>query len=131
MQLPVAPATPHPGPQRLQPAQPRGTGGEDRRGLRLEAWTPARHFGVSLPDGVLLFDLPVSEALRRTGERPRGGELHETGAFLAATRERYDTVLEHLSRTRPHLTVRRLPCSGLSVDEVAAEVRDAVAALSA
>lgn len=92
--------------------------------------TLARHFGVSLPDGVLLLDLPVSEALRRTGERPRGGELHETGSFLAATRERYDTVLEHLSRTRPHLAVRRLPCSGLSVDEVAAEVRDAVTALS-
>ncbi|WP_432130224.1 hypothetical protein [Streptomyces tendae] len=39
-------------------------------------------------------------------------------------------MLEHLSRTRPHLTVRRLPYSGLSVDEVAAEVRDAVEALS-
>ncbi|CAM5341899.1 hypothetical protein STENM36S_03785 [Streptomyces tendae] len=92
--------------------------------------TLARHFGVTLPDGLLLLDLPVSEALRRTGERPRGGELHETEAFLAATRERYDAVLGHLSRTRPRLAVRRLHCSGRSVDEVAAEVRDAVANLS-
>ncbi|CAM5405246.1 hypothetical protein SVIOM342S_06836 [Streptomyces violaceorubidus] len=92
--------------------------------------TLARHFGVTLPDGLLLLDLPVSEALRRTGERPRGGELHETEAFLAATRERYDAVLGHLSRTRPRLAVRRLHCSGRSVDEVAAEVRDAVADLS-
>lgn len=92
--------------------------------------TLARHFDVGLPDGVLLLDLPVSEALRRTGQRPGGGELHETEAFLAATRERYDVVLERLSTTHPHLGIRRLPCSGRSVDEVAAEVRGAVTAWS-
>ncbi|MEW2450536.1 hypothetical protein AB0896_23770 [Streptomyces parvulus] len=92
--------------------------------------TLARHFDVGLPDGVLLLDLPVSEALRRTGQRPGGGELHETEQFLAATRQRYDVVLERLSATHPHLGIRQLPCSGRSVDEVADEVRGAVTAWS-
>lgn len=92
--------------------------------------TLARRFDVTLPDGVLLLDLPVSEALRRTRERARGGELHETAAFLSATRQRYDAVLDGLSRTHPDTAIRRLPCAGCSVDELAARVHETVAAWS-
>ncbi|MFG1665888.1 hypothetical protein [Streptomyces sp. Y7] len=88
-------------------------------------------FGVTPPHGVLLLDLPVQQALRRTGERLRDSELHETAAFLTAARQRYESVLDWLTRTHPDLTGQRIDCSGLSVDEVADRVRDAVGALAA
>ncbi|MCF1594962.1 hypothetical protein [Streptomyces muensis] len=83
----------------------------------------SRRFGVALPHGVLLFDLPVPEALRRTGERTRGSELHETAAFLSATRQRYDAVLTWLREIRPDITVYRVDCSRRSVAEVTDRVR--------
>ena len=88
-----------------------------------------RTFGVTLPDGVLLLDLPVDQALRRTRERARGSELHETRAFLSATRQRYDEVLDRLARSRPELAVRRVDCADRSVDDVTALVRSAVAGI--
>jgi thymidylate kinase len=89
----------------------------------------SRRFGVTVPDGVLLLDLPVEQALRRTRERVRGGELHETAAFLSAAQQRYDAVLEWLGEAQPDLAVRRIDCSDRSVDEVADLVRDALAEL--
>ncbi|MFD0138888.1 hypothetical protein ACFVIL_33785 [Streptomyces sp. NPDC127159] len=86
----------------------------------------SRRFGVTMPDGVLLLDLPVAEALRRTHERTRDSELHETAAFLTATRQRYDTVLDWLREARPDIAVRRIECSGQSVEEVAESVRRAL-----
>ncbi|MFI8887526.1 hypothetical protein [Streptomyces sp. NPDC053813] len=82
----------------------------------------SRRLGVTTPEAVLLLDLPVAQALRRTRERTRGGELHETTAFLSATRQRYDEVLDWLSAARPDVTVRRIDCSGLSPDGVAEQV---------
>lgn len=88
-----------------------------------------RRFGVALPDGVLMLDLPVTEALRRTRERGRAGELHETRAFLSTTSRGYDTVLDWLGRARPGIARRRVDCSGLGADEVADLVRASVRAL--
>ncbi|MEV0174696.1 hypothetical protein AB0I00_26695 [Streptomyces sp. NPDC050803] len=82
-----------------------------------------RRFGVTLPDGVLLLDLPVDEALRRTRERARDSELHETAAFLTATRQRYELVLDWFRDARPGVAVRRIDCSGRSVEEVTGLVR--------
>jgi thymidylate kinase len=89
----------------------------------------SRRFGVAVPDGVLLLDLPVEQALRRTQERTRGSELHETEAFLSETRRRYGAVLDWLGEARPEIAVRRVDCSQRSVDEVTEQVRDAVALL--
>jgi thymidylate kinase len=85
-----------------------------------------RSFGVSLPEGVVLLDLPVAQALRRTRERARGSELHETRAFLSATRHRYVEVLDRLAEDRPELSVQRVDCADRSVEEVSACVREAL-----
>ncbi|KUN61403.1 hypothetical protein AQJ46_36755 [Streptomyces canus] len=85
-----------------------------------------RSFGVTLPEGVVLLDLPVTQALRRTRERARDSELHETRAFLSATRQRYVAVLDRLAQTRTELSVRRVDCADRSVDEVGAHVLDAL-----
>ncbi|MER8012047.1 hypothetical protein [Streptomyces sp. NPDC094149] len=90
----------------------------------------SRQFDVTLPDGVLLFDLPVHEALRRTQGRPRDSELHETLSFLRATRRQYDAVLDWLSEAHPATAVRRIDCSDRSVDQVTELVRDATATWS-
>ncbi|GGZ50191.1 hypothetical protein GCM10010387_50670 [Streptomyces inusitatus] len=82
--------------------------------------------GVTAPDAVLWLDLPVAQALHRTRERPRHGEMHETTAFLSAARLHYAEVLEWLSETRPQLTVRRIDCADRSVDEVTEEVWSAL-----
>jgi thymidylate kinase len=81
-------------------------------------------FGVAAPDAVLLFDLPVAQAVRRIGVRTRGSELHETTEFLSATRQRYDAVLDWLEEARPEIAVRRIDCCDRSVDEVSEQVRD-------
>ena len=90
----------------------------------------SRQFGVTMPDGVLLLDLPVEQALRRTRERVRGSELHETTAFLSTARQRYDAVLDWLAEVQPGTVVRRIDCSDRSVDEVAELIRDALAFLA-
>lgn len=90
----------------------------------------SRRFGVTMPDGVLLLDLPVTEALRRTRERTRDSELHETAAFLTATRQRYDALLHWLREAHPDVTVRRIDCSGRSVEEAADNVRRALGLLT-
>jgi thymidylate kinase len=90
-----------------------------------------RRFGVLPPDGVLLLDLPVTEALSRTRERGRAGELHETRTFLSMTRQRYQAVLDWLGEARPGVARQRVDCSGLGVDELADLVRDSVGALRA
>ncbi|MBO4256238.1 hypothetical protein [Streptomyces griseorubiginosus] len=89
-----------------------------------------RSFGVSLPDGIVLLDLPVEQALRRTHQRARDSELHETRAFLSATRQRYGTVLDRLAEVRTGPAVRRVDCAGRSVDEVTAHVLDALDAMA-
>ncbi|GAA2563893.1 MULTISPECIES: hypothetical protein [Streptomyces] len=90
----------------------------------------SRQFDVTLPDGVVLFDLPVHEALRRIRERTRDSELHETVSFLRAIRRRYDVVLDWLSEEHPATAVHRIDCSGRSVDEVTGLVRDVTATWS-
>ncbi|WP_326760703.1 hypothetical protein OHB35_33305 [Streptomyces phaeochromogenes] len=89
-----------------------------------------RSFDATLPDGVILLDLPVAQALQRTRDRARGSELHETGVFLSATRQRYDAVLDWLAGARPELAVRRIDCADRSVDEVTARVRGAVESIA-
>ncbi|MFJ8630165.1 hypothetical protein [Streptomyces sp. NPDC093568] len=89
-----------------------------------------RSFGVTLPDGVILLDLPVAQALRRTRERARGSELHETRAFLSATHQRYGEVLDWMSEARPDLAVRRVDCADRSVDEVTERVRGALESIA-
>ncbi|WP_149829641.1 hypothetical protein [Streptomyces tailanensis] len=105
--------------------------------LRLGTLPPARmldrlseRFGVAPPDGVLLFDLPVEQAVRRTRQRTRGSELHETTALLSTAQRRYHTVLDWLARTRPGTAVHHIDCAGRSVAEVAELVRRTCAALS-
>ncbi|NEC66310.1 hypothetical protein [Streptomyces sp. SID9727] len=87
-----------------------------------------RRLGVTTPDAVLLLDLPVQEALRRIGERAGGSELHETVSFLSSTRQRYGEVLDWLGGAGAgrEVVVRRIDCSGLSVDEVAGRVWEAL-----
>ncbi|MFF7645055.1 hypothetical protein [Streptomyces canus] len=90
-----------------------------------------RRFGVTPPDGVIMLDLPVTQALRRTRERSGESELHETVAFLSTTRPRHAAVLDWLGRARPDIARQRVDCSGLGVDEVADRVRHAVEELTA
>ncbi|MGW0421172.1 hypothetical protein [Streptomyces sp. NPDC003015] len=105
--------------------------------LRLGARPPGemldrlgRRFGVTAPDGVLLLDLPVAQALGRTRDRTRDRELHETTAFLSTTRQRYEAVLDWLAQARPDIARQRVDCAGLGVDEVADRIRDAVETLT-
>lgn len=91
----------------------------------------SRRLGVMLPEAVVLLDLPVAEALRRTRERLRADELHETAAFLSATRQRYDAALDWLRGFRPDVALRRIDCSHRSVDEVAGQVCGALEILGA
>lgn len=93
--------------------------------------TLSRRFGITPPHAVLLLDLPVPEALRRTRERSRDTELHETAAFLSATRRRYDAVLTWLHETRPDITVHHIDCSNRSTAEVANRVRGVLEVLAA
>ncbi|MFI8214617.1 hypothetical protein [Streptomyces sp. NPDC085932] len=88
-----------------------------------------RRFGVAPPDAVLLLDLPVEQALRRTRERAGQSELHETAAFLSATRQGYASVLDRLARARPDIAQRRVDCTDLDVDEVAHRIRETIAKL--
>ncbi|MFI0820761.1 hypothetical protein ACH4TX_32145 [Streptomyces sp. NPDC021098] len=82
----------------------------------------SRRLGLTTPEAVLLLDLPVAQALQRTRVRARGSELHETTAFLTATRQRYDEVLDWLRTAGPDVAVGRIACSGLSVDAVTERV---------
>ncbi|MFE0474791.1 hypothetical protein ACFW2V_24575 [Streptomyces sp. NPDC058947] len=90
-----------------------------------------RRFGVAPPDAVLLLDLPVAQALRRTRERAGTSELHETAAFLSTTRQGYASALDWLGRARPDIAQRRVDCAGLTVAEVAHRIRKAIAHLDA
>ncbi|MER5219317.1 hypothetical protein [Streptomyces flaveus] len=91
----------------------------------------SRRLCITMPEAVLLLDLPVAEALRRTRERMRASELHETAAFLSATRQRYDAALDWLREARPDVALRRIACSHRSVDEVAEQVCGAFEILDA
>ncbi|MFD5232696.1 hypothetical protein ACFWJ5_30065 [Streptomyces qaidamensis] len=81
---------------------------------------------MSLPHAVVLLDLPVEDALARTGNRRGGGELHETADLLSLVRQHYETALAWLARTRPEVAVHRVDCRGRSAAEVTEAVREAV-----
>ncbi|MEV8547073.1 hypothetical protein [Streptomyces sp. NPDC051572] len=86
-----------------------------------------RSFGVSLPNAVVLLDLPVEDALARTRSRESRSELHETADLLSLTRQHYDAVLGWLSRTCPEVSVHRVDCRGRTAAEVTEAVRAVVA----
>ncbi|MDK1342508.1 hypothetical protein QNO09_04110 [Streptomyces sp. 378] len=81
---------------------------------------------MTLPNAVVLLDLPVEEALARTRNRESGGELHETADLLSLPRKQYDTALGWLSRARPEVSVHRVDCRGRTADEVTEAVRAVV-----
>ncbi|MDX2682478.1 hypothetical protein [Streptomyces soliscabiei] len=86
----------------------------------------SRSFGVTLPNAVVLLDLPVEDALARTRDRESGGELHETADLLSLARQHYDTALAWLSRARPEVSVHRVDCRGRTAAEVTEAVRAVV-----
>ncbi|MFF8393639.1 hypothetical protein [Streptomyces sp. NPDC016172] len=85
-----------------------------------------RSCGVTLPNAVVLLDLPVEDALARTRGRESKGELHETADLLSLARQHYDAALDWLARTRPEVTVHRVDCRGRTAAEVTEAVRAAV-----
>ncbi|MFJ8833465.1 hypothetical protein [Micromonospora aurantiaca] len=55
---------------------------------------------TELPHKIILLDIGVEQALARIAGRRQGAEMHETGARLAAVRDRYDLVLGWLADAR-------------------------------
>ncbi|MER7490075.1 hypothetical protein ABTY20_30155 [Streptomyces sp. NPDC126497] len=86
----------------------------------------SRSFGVTLPDTVVLLDLPVEDALARTRNRERRDELHERADLLSLARQHYDIALAWLSRARPEVSVHRVDCRGRTVAEVTEAVHAVV-----
>ncbi len=82
----------------------------------------AYRFRVALPEAVVLLEIEVEDALERSSARERSAEQHETSAFLALVRERYDQVLGELEAGAAPVAVDRVSSGGRPVDEVAEEV---------
>ncbi len=75
----------------------------------------ARRYQTTLPDAVVLLDVPPEEALRRSATRTTpSSELHEHTAALEQLRALYGQALDDLPDT---VAVHRIDGSGLSVDE--------------
>lgn len=79
-------------------------------------------YRTTLPDTVVLLEVDVAEALRRSRGRDSRAELHEDERGLALLRDTYDVVLDQLSRLRPEIEVRRLANSGRSLDDTLEEL---------
>jgi thymidylate kinase len=75
----------------------------------------ARRFQTTMPDAVVLIDVPPEEALRRSATREApSSELHEQASTLEGLRRLYAGALDALGARIP---VHRVDGSGLSVDE--------------
>lgn len=76
----------------------------------------ARRYETTLPDAVVLVDLPPAEALARSATRTTpSSELHEHTAALEGLRRLYAGALDALAARG--VAVHRIDGSGLSVDE--------------
>ena len=66
----------------------------------MEKW-----YNTTLPDAVILLDLPAATASARVQEREDGGtiELHEASDTLSLLRERYFKTLNFLNKAYPHI----------------------------
>lgn len=74
-------------------------------------------YDTTLPDVVVLLDVDVEEAARRSAGRDAGGgELHEDEQALAVLRDTYDAVLGQLAELRPGIEVHRIANTGRGVD---------------
>jgi hypothetical protein len=80
-------------------------------------------YRTTLPDMVVLLDVDVAEAVRRSRARDTGpAELHEDERALAMLRDTYDVVLEQLSRLRPQIEVRRITNAGRRIEDTLEEL---------
>jgi thymidylate kinase len=78
----------------------------------------AERYRTTLPDVVVLLDVAVEQAARRSAGRDAGnGELHEDEHKLATLRDTYDVVLRQLPQLRPEIEVRRISNTDRSIDE--------------
>src|SRR5439155_28752 len=84
----------------------------------------ARRYGTSLPDVLLLLDLPAAIAVGRL--RARGdiqGELHEQAPMLEQLRRLYHDVADYLKREHPETETFVIDsASSDSVDDTLREV---------
>jgi hypothetical protein len=81
-----------------------------------------RRFRVRLPDAVVLLELGVEEAVRRSRTRKRPAEQHESATFLTLISERYRQVVDELESGGEPNTVERVDTAGRSLDETVEEV---------
>jgi thymidylate kinase len=83
-----------------------------------------RRFRVRLPDAVIVLELGVEEALRRSQTRMRPAEQHESAAFLTLVSERYRRVVDDLESRGVPEAVERVDTAGRSLDETVEEIAD-------
>jgi thymidylate kinase len=76
-----------------------------------------RRFRVRRPDVVILLELEVEEALRRSQTRRPRTEQHENATFLTVVGERYREVLGELEDGGEPAAVERIDTGGHSIDE--------------
>jgi thymidylate kinase len=79
-------------------------------------------FQVRLPDAVIVLELGVEEALRRSQTRKRPAEQHESTALLTLVGDRYHQVLGELKNGGQPKAVERVDTAGPSIDETVEEI---------
>lgn len=91
----------------------------------LESFTapaPARmamlqeRYRTTLPDVVVMLDVDVSEAMRRSDGRDARAELHEEQQALTMLREGYEVVLAELPGLHPGIEVHRIANTGRTIE---------------
>jgi thymidylate kinase len=79
-------------------------------------------FRVRLPDAVIVLELGVEEALRRSRTRKRPAEQHESTALLTRVGHRYHQVLGELKNGGQPKVVERVDTAGPSIEETVEEI---------
>lgn len=87
-----------------------------------------RRYGTTLPDTVVLLDVPAPAADARLAGRASTRELHEDARALEVLSAGYEAALDGLERTHPTIRIVRVPSGGRPVDEVLDEIRAEVGA---
>jgi thymidylate kinase len=81
-----------------------------------------RRLGVPLPDAVIVLELGVEEALRRSQTRKRAAEQHESATFLTLISERYRRLADELQWSAAPSAVEHVYTGGRSLDETVDEI---------
>jgi hypothetical protein len=90
--------------------------------------TFGQHYRTTLPEALLLLDVPVDVALARLARRGDGtGELHERAETLEKLRQSYLAVAQRIRTRHPGVKVFVLDTSRAEVDDTLREAARALA----